>query len=150
MKKIHIALLVLIAGSIGVLISFLKTATTYDSIETAMSKPGKFVHVMAQLDKTQKVDYDAINNPNYLGFTVVDSTGKTLKVVYHNAKPDNLEISDKLVLKGKYNKDGHFDCQDIQTKCPSKYKDDIKNAGKEIEKNIPAPPAETNSEAPKY
>ena len=96
MKKIHIILLVFIAAAIAVLISFLQTATTYDTIETAMAKPGKFVHVMAKLDKTQKVEYDAINNPNYLRFTVVDSTGKTLKVVYHNAKPDNLEMSDKL------------------------------------------------------
>jgi cytochrome c-type biogenesis protein CcmE len=102
------------------------------------------------LDKTQKVEYDAINNPNYLRFTVVDSTGKTLKVVYHNAKPDNLEISDKLVLKGKYNTEGHFDCKDIQTKCPSKYKDDITNAGKEIEKSTSTQPAATNSEATKY
>ena len=41
MKKIHIILLVLIAGAIGVLISFLKLATTYDTIETAEAKPGE-------------------------------------------------------------------------------------------------------------
>ena len=51
MKKIHIVLLVLIAGAIAVLISFLQTATTYDTVETAISKPGKFVHLMARLDK---------------------------------------------------------------------------------------------------
>src|SRR5882724_471978 len=132
MKKINIILLVLIAAAIAVLTSFLQTATTYDSIETAMAKPGKFVHVMAKLDRTQAVEYDAINNPNYLKFTVVDSTGRTLKVVYHNAKPDNLEISDKLVLKGKY-QDDHFECKDIQTKCPSKYKDDMKATQKNLQ-----------------
>ena len=76
MKKIHIALLVLIAGAIAVLISFLKTATTYDSIETAITKPGKFVHVMAQLDKTQPLEYDAIKNPNFLRFTVLTVRAK--------------------------------------------------------------------------
>jgi cytochrome c-type biogenesis protein CcmE len=76
MKKIHIILLVLIAGAIGVLISFLKLATTYDTIETAEAKPGKFVHVIAKLDHTKPVEYDAINNPNYLSFTAVDSLGK--------------------------------------------------------------------------
>jgi hypothetical protein len=76
MKKIHIVLLVLIAGSIGILLTFLKTTSTYDNIETAMSKPGKFVHLMAQLDKTQPIEYDAINNPNYLSFT---ANRRTLK-----------------------------------------------------------------------
>ncbi len=123
MKKIHIVLLVLIAGSIGVLLTFLKAASTYDTIDTAMAKPGKFVHLMAKLDKSQPIEYDAINNPNYLSFTAVDTTGKSVKVVYHNAKPDNLELSEKLVLKGKYS-NGLFECKDIQTKCPSKYKEE--------------------------
>ena len=122
MKKIHIVLLVLIAGSIGVLISFMKTTSTYDTIATAKEKPGKFVHLMAKLDKSSPIEYDAINNPNYLSFTAVDSLGQSLKVIYHNAKPENLEMSDKLVLKGKY-ENGQFDCKEIQTKCPSKYKD---------------------------
>lgn len=124
MKKIHIVLLVLVAGSIAVLLTFLDTASTYDSIDTALAKPGKFVHLMAKLDKTQPIEYDPIKNPNYLSFTAKDdSTGKSVKVVYHNAKPENLEMSDKLVLKGKY-QDGLFDCKEIQTKCPSKYKDE--------------------------
>jgi cytochrome c-type biogenesis protein CcmE len=148
MKNIHIALLVLIAGAIGVLISFFKVTTTYDSIETAMAKPGKFVHVMAQLDKSIPIEYDAIKNPNYLEFTVFDSTGKRLKVVYHNAKPDNMEMSDKLVLKGKY-QDDHFECKDIQTKCPSKYKDNMKPAGDDP-KTTQTQPAVNNSAETKY
>lgn len=123
MKKIHIVLLVLIAAAIGVLISFTNTTSTYDTIETALNKPGKFVHLMAKLDKTNPIEYDALKNPNYLSFTAVDSLGKTVKVVYHSAKPDNLEMSDKLVLKGRY-AEGVFNCDEIQTKCPSKYKDE--------------------------
>jgi cytochrome c-type biogenesis protein CcmE len=109
MKKIHIALLVLIAASIAVLISFLRTTTTYDTIATAMAK-----------------------NANFLSFTALDTTGRSVKVVYHNAKPDNLEVSERLVLKGKY-QDGQFECKDIQTKCPSKYKEDMKAARKNIQ-----------------
>ena len=131
MKKIHIILLILIAGAIAVLISFLKASTTYDTIETAMSKPRKFVHVIAKLDHTRPVDYDAINNPNYLSFTAVDSLGKSVKVIYRNAKPDNLEVSERLVLKGAYQSD-HFECKEIMMKCPSKYKDDLKAAEKNI------------------
>jgi cytochrome c-type biogenesis protein CcmE len=132
MKKIHIILLVLVAAAIAVLISFLQTATTYDTVDTAISKPGKFVHLMARLDKSQPVEYDALKNPNYLAFTAVDTLGKSLRVIYHNPKPENFEISERLVLKGKYMGD-YFDCKSIQTKCPSKYKDDMNAAGKNIQ-----------------
>ncbi|WP_276504089.1 cytochrome c maturation protein CcmE domain-containing protein [Terrimonas pollutisoli] len=134
MKKIHIVLLVLVAAAIAVLISFLQTATTYDTVDTAVSKPGKFVHLMARLDKTQPVEYDPLKDPNHLVFTAVDTLGKSVKVVYNNPKPENFEISERLVLKGKYREgDGYFDCKSIQTKCPSKYKDDMKAAQKSVE-----------------
>lgn len=149
MKKIHIALLILIAGAIAVLLTFLKGASTYDTIDTAMAKPGKFVHLMARLDKSQPLEYDAIRNPNYLSFTAIDSLGKSVKVVYHNAKPDNLEISERLVLKGKYH-DNYFDCKDIQTKCPSKYKDNMKATDKNLQSNASEIPVTTNSSAIKY
>ena len=97
-----------------------------------MAKPGKYVHLIAKLDHSSPVDYDAVNNPNFLSFTAIDSLGKSVKVVYRNAKPDNLEISERLVLKGSYN-DDHFECKEIMMKCPSKYKDDVKAA----EKNLP-------------
>lgn len=145
MKKIHIVLLVMIAGAIALLLTFLRGASTYDTVDTAMSKPGRFVHLMARLDKSEPIEYDAIKNPNYLSFTATDTTGKSVKVVYHNAKPDNLEISERLVLKGKY-ENGHFDCKEIQTKCPSKYKDDVNAASKAVQQQTATP----NSEEKKY
>ena len=149
MKKIQIILLILIAGAIAVLISFLKASTTYDTIGTAMSKPGKFVHVIAKLDHSRPVEYDAINSPNYLSFTAVDSLGKSVKVVYRNAKPDNLEVSERLVLKGAY-QDDHFECKEIMMKCPSKYKDDIKAAEKNVQNSTQSTPEENNSTEKKY
>lgn len=142
MKLISIVLLVLIAASIAVLLSFLNASTTYDTVDTAMSKPGKYVHLMARLDKSQPVEYDAIKNPNYLSFTAVDTLGKTVKVIYHSPKPENFEISERLVLKGKYN-DGLFECKSIQTKCPSKYKEetlkkDIQNTSQRTVENSSA------------
>lgn len=107
------------------------TLTTYDTIDTAKEKEGKFVHLIAKLDKSKPIHYDAVNNPNYLKFTAVDSLGGTVQVVYHNAKPDNLEMADRLVLKGSMQK-GQFDCKEIMMKCPSKYKDDMKAAEKNL------------------
>lgn len=137
MKRTQLILLVGIAVCIGVLLSFLKTTSTYDTIETARNKPGQFVHVMAKLDKTKPIVYDALNNPNYLRFAAVDSLGARMVVEYNSAKPENLEMSDRLVLKGRYH-DSVFLCQEIQTKCPSKYKEQeaqgLKHPG-----NVPLP-----------
>ncbi len=123
MSKMHIIFLVLIAVAIAVLVSFLQTTSTYDTVATAKAKPGKFVHLMARWDKSEPLEYDAIKNPNYLSFTAVDSLGQKIPVVYHSPKPENFELSERLVMKGKY-EDGKFVCQSIQTKCPSKYKDE--------------------------
>ena len=137
MKKIHIILLVFIAAAIAVLISFLQNTSTYDTVAIAKSKPGKFVHLMARLDRSQPIEYNPAKNPNYLSFTAIDTMGAAVKVVYRKGKPENLEISERLVMKGKYIND-HFECGDIQTKCPSKYKDDIKAAEKNVQSTTQA------------
>jgi len=137
MKKTQLILLVGIAVCIGVLLSFMKTTSTYDTIETARSKPGQFVHVMAKLDKSQPIEYDALKNPNFLRFSAVDSLGKRMVVEYNNAKPENLEMSDRLVLKGRYS-DSVFLCKEIQTKCPSKYKEE-EAKGLKHPCNVPLP-----------
>jgi cytochrome c-type biogenesis protein CcmE len=59
MKKIHIILLVFIAGSIALLISLLNTGSTYETIADAKAMPGKFVHVAVRLDKTKPIVFDA-------------------------------------------------------------------------------------------
>jgi cytochrome c-type biogenesis protein CcmE len=130
MKKTQIVLLVLIAASIAVLISFLKASPTYDTVEIAKSKPGKSVSLIGKLDRSQPVEYD-YKNPNYLSFTIIDSLGSSVKVVYHNPKPDNLEHSERLVLKGAI-KDNYFECKEILMKCPSKYKDEMKVGDKSL------------------
>ena len=131
MKNHHIILLVFIVAAISGLAGFIGKLSTYDTVTSAKTKPGKFVHLIAGLDHSQPVEYDPVKNPNYLTFTVIDSLGSSIKVVYHNAKPDNLEISDKLVLKGAIIED-HFECKEILMKCPSKYKDEPGNAAKNL------------------
>ena len=124
MKKIHIVMLVLIAGAIAFLVTFLKGASTYETVAQAKENPGKFVHVSVKLDKSKPVDYNAQKDPNYLSFQAIDSEDslQSMKVVYRKGARHDLQLATKLVLKGKF-KDGQFECNDIQTKCPSKYKD---------------------------
>ena len=130
MKKTHIILLVFIAIAIAVLLSFMGDITTYDTVSSAKEKPGKFVHLIAKMEQNS-LEYDPVKDPNYLAFTAVDSLGNSIKVVYRNTKPTDMEKSDRLVLKGRV-EDDHFECKDILLKCPSKYKDDINAAKKQL------------------
>lgn len=120
----------MIAVSIAVLISFMGDITTYDTVTSAKEKPGKFVHLIAKVEKNS-MNYDPVKDPNFLSFNAIDSLGNTIKVVYRNTKPIDIERSERLVLKGKVEGD-HFECRDILLKCPSKYKDDMNAAKKEL------------------
>jgi len=147
MKKIHIVLLVLIAGAIAYLIgSFKFASSTYETISEAKLNPGKFVHVAVRLDTLAPVVYDPTKDANFLSFQAIgiDSPNQKMQVVYRKGEIPNLMISERLVLKGKYEND-HFECKDVQTKCPSKYKDDMKAAGKNIQNATQNAPATENS-----
>ncbi|HXB95757.1 MAG TPA: cytochrome c maturation protein CcmE [Puia sp.] len=137
MKKLHIVLLILIAGSIAVLISVMGDLSTYETIASARQKNGKTVTIIAHLDNTQPIDYNPAKDPNYLSFHISDTLGNTARVVYHFEKPYDLEKAERITLKGKMvgdvfeitRKDG------ILLKCPSKYKDDPNNAQKALSQN---------------
>ncbi len=131
MKTSHIFILTGIAIAIGVLLMYSIDFSTYDTIESAKQKQGKYVHLIARLDKTQPVLYDAIKDPNYLSFHAIDSLGNSAKVIYHNAKPAELELSERVVLKGKM-QGNVFECDNILLKCPSKYKDEKKQLEKTV------------------
>lgn len=124
-------MLIAIALAIGALLMLSTDFSTYDTISSARQKQGKFVHMIAKLDKASPIEYDPANNPNYLSFTAVDSLGGRTKVIYRNTKPAELENSERVVLQGKMQGDV-FECKDILLKCPSKYKDDKK----ELEKTV--------------
>jgi cytochrome c-type biogenesis protein CcmE len=124
MKKMHIVLLVVVAAGIASLTLFFRDITTYATFTTAKNEyKDKFVHIVATLDTSVALDYHPEKNPDYLGFTALDSARMPVKVVYKKGKPTDFEKSTKLVLKG-YMRDGFFECKDIQLKCPSKYKDE--------------------------
>jgi cytochrome c-type biogenesis protein CcmE len=101
------------------------------------SRPGKkkanlFTSLPSSTSQSEPVEYDPVNNPNYLSFYAVDSLGGRTRVVYRNSKPTDLERSERIVMKGRMQKD-HFECNDILLKCPSKYKDDKKQLQNNIE-----------------
>lgn len=135
MKKTHIVALVFIAIAIATLISFMGDVTTYETIASAKEKPGRYVNLIAKMDKSQPINYDPVKNPNYLTFTALDTMGNKIEVVYHNSKPTDMEKSERLVLKGKV-ENGVFECKDILLKCPSKYKDDANANAKNVSASV--------------
>jgi cytochrome c-type biogenesis protein CcmE len=133
MKKIHIVLLLLLIGGIVGMSFFVKDLTTYETFASAGKKEDKFVVVKVKLDKNTPVEYDQVKDPNYTVFYAFDQDGERMKVVYNNAKPTDIERSEGIDLNG-YMRQGYFECTKLQMKCPSKYKDDMQAA----EKNLPS------------
>ncbi len=130
MKKTQLIILVLVIAGIVGMSFFVKGLTTQETFASAHKK-GSFVVVKASLDKSAPVEYDAVKNPNLTVFYAVDHEGNRTRVVYNNAKIKDMERSESLDLNG-YMRDGYFECKTIQTKCPSKYKDDMKQAEKNL------------------
>jgi len=133
-KRIHIIILVRIAVAIAVMVSFMGSLSTYETIASAKQKEGKTVTIIAKLDNSQPIEFDAQKNPNYTSFHVMDTLGNKTRVVYYYEKPFDMEKAERLVISGKMNgdvfeirkKDG------ILIKCPSKYKDDPKAASNNL------------------
>ena len=123
MKTTHIIILVLIAAAIAALVQYSGDLSTYETIASAKESEGKFVTIMTKLDKERPIHYDPVKDPNYLTFNVVDTLGGKIKVIYHDVMPTDMDKSERLVLKGRV-KGTDFECTQIVTKCPSKYKDD--------------------------
>ena len=132
MKKTHIVLLILVIAGIVGMSFFIKDLTTQETFGSAQEKSGKFVVVKVKLDKSAPIEYDGLKNPNLTVFYALDNEGKRSKVLYTNAKPQDMERSEGIDLNG-YMRDGYFECRKIQMKCPSKYKDDMKAAEKTIQ-----------------
>jgi cytochrome c-type biogenesis protein CcmE len=138
MKKIHIILLLLVIAGIVAMSFFVKDLTTYETFASAAVKKDQFVVVKVKLDNNLPIEYDLVKDPNKTIFYAVDQDGGRRKVIYNNAKPTDIERSEGIDLNG-YMRGDYFECTKLQMKCPSKYKDDM-NAAK---KNLPSGKSQT-------
>lgn len=132
MKKTHIVAIVIIAVSIGVILSTIADSSTYASFSTAMASPGTELHVVGVLDKAKEMSYDPEVNANLFRFHMIDKEGNKCEVLFNGSKPQDFERSEQIVLTGKYAND-HFEASKILMKCPSKY-----NNGKNSEFTVEA------------
>lgn len=115
--KIILAVVVIIGALVFGAVSFVETNVEYSNFVGAESVSKK-VQVKGTWVQDKETKFDA--ETSEFSFYMVDENGRLERVVYDGAKPNNFEIADAIVVKGKFH-DGSFYAEDILTKCPSKY-----------------------------
>ena len=122
MKKIHIVGIILIAVSIGLLMSLSGDVATYGNFADARES-GERVKIAGQLMKDKEMSYEPEVDPNYFSFYIKDTNEEAAKVVLLAARPQDFELSEQIVLTGKMRGE-EFIATEMLMKCPSKYKDE--------------------------
>ena len=121
-KKIHVISIIMIVTAVVLLLSASRDMSTYATFAQAEStnRPVKVVGILA---KDKEMHYDPAIDPNYFSFYVKDSDGRECKVILHDAKPQDFEMSEQIVVTGTMDQE-NFVASDLLMKCPSKYKDE--------------------------
>ncbi len=122
MKKIYVVALIMVVGAIAMLTMAADEMTTYSNFAEA-AKTGSQVKVVGQLSKDKPMVYNPEKDANFFSFYIKDADGVEKKVVMHQEKPRDFEMSEQIVLTGKIKGDDFF-ATDMLLKCPSKYKDE--------------------------
>jgi cytochrome c-type biogenesis protein CcmE len=108
-------------------ITFLDSKIEYVNFAEAKDRMSK-VEVKGSWVQNKESRFD--QNTNSFMFYMLDDNQNEMKVILDGAKPNNFEVAEAVVVKGKMKED-HFHATDILTKCPSKYEADgneIKNS----------------------
>lgn len=120
MKKSYLILILLIALSIGAILSTLADSSTYASLDEAFNDKGSQYHVVGKVNFTKTMEYNPALNANRFTFYLKDMSGRESKVLYLGAKPQDFEKSEQIVISG-FATDSCFLAENILMKCPSKY-----------------------------
>lgn len=126
--KIIVGSLIIVAAIVFGAISFVETNVEYTDFKSAISSHKK-VQVKGEWMKDRESAFDAATSQ--FVFYMKDANGEIQKVVFDGAKPNNFEIANAVVVKGRY-QDGYFHASDILTKCPSKYEADAESVKKTL------------------
>ncbi|MFZ4521148.1 MAG: cytochrome c maturation protein CcmE [Bacteroidales bacterium] len=122
MKTIHIIIILILVVAVAVVISTMTDSSTYSDFTEAAQKQGKELHIIGKLNKAKPIVYEAQKNANEFTFFLIDDKGIEKQVIYNNAKPQDFEKSEKVVVIGSMKGD-RFMAKSLLLKCPSKYND---------------------------
>jgi len=123
MKRTHLAGLVFVVVAIGAIISTVYKADTYASFADARMHPDREFHIIGDLLPEMPIRERVVNNTLTLTFYMRDAQGNTEEVLYFGSRPQDFELSDEVVLIGKY-EETRFVASSLLLKCPSKYRPD--------------------------
>ena len=123
MKKTHILGLIVVAISLGALMTMLGGLSSYGTFSSAKALAGREINIVGELEKEMEMYYNPHQNANYFTFYMTDDSLETKKVIYRDTKPRDFEKSEKIVVIGKL-KGEEFHAKKILMKCPSKYVED--------------------------
>jgi cytochrome c-type biogenesis protein CcmE len=104
------------------LISTMSSPSIYTDFETAAMTPDQEFTVIGQLIKSKQITYNPKHDPNLVKFFMMDKKGKEFEVLLNQSKPQDMERSEDIVVKGKVKGDV-FQAHTILLKCPSKYEE---------------------------
>jgi len=97
--------------------SFIQTNVEYGDFQTARSTSKK-IQVKGEWQPEKETRYDG--GKGQFSFYMKDEKGTEMKVLYDGAKPNNFELANAIVIKGRVEGES-FHASEILTKCPSKY-----------------------------
>ncbi|MBS1538778.1 MAG: cytochrome c maturation protein CcmE [Bacteroidetes bacterium] len=123
-----IGIIVIIAGLGFAAYSLNSSKIEYTNLSSAEAT-GRKVQVKGVWVKEKGADYN--NTSNIFSFTMKDDSQKEVKVLFQGARPNNFEIAESIVVKGRF-EGGEFHASEVLTKCPSKYEgnvDQLKQSG---------------------
>ncbi len=126
--KIIIGSLIIVAALVFGAISFVQTNVEYTDFQSAISS-GKKVQVKGEWLRDSASGYDPARNQ--FSFLMKDDNGLQEKIIFDGPKPNNFELANAIVVKGRY-QGGCFHASDILTKCPSKYEGDAQAVRKSL------------------
>ena len=121
LKKIHIIAILMIGVAIVLLFSASKDMSTYATFAEAEAQ-AQAVKVVGVLSRDKEMYYNPEEDPNFFSFFVKDVDGEERKVILRDAKPQDFELSEQIVVTGTM-QEGEFLASKLLMKCPSKYKD---------------------------
>lgn len=122
MRKSYVFLLIILAISTGVIVSTMSSTESYAPFSEAFDNQGQDYTVVGNLLKEKQIVYNPKINPNIVSFYMTDKQGKTSKVILNQSKPQDMERSEDIVIKGRA-QDSVFYAHTILLKCPSKYEE---------------------------
>ncbi len=129
--KIIISFLIIAVFLIVGFYSFVESKVEYASFQNAIQSQ-KTCQVKGSWVKEKETRFDATTNQFI--FYMKDENNAEMKVILDGARPNNFEMAENLVAKGKI-KDGYFHAKEVLTKCPSKYEGEGEDVHKSKYKN---------------